>query len=494
MSKLILDNNCSLPNNWILTNIKEILFELESGSRPKGGVKNYKIGIPSIGAEHLNNEGYFQFDKIKFIPKTFYNSMNVGHIKKNDILIVKDGATIGKTSFISSLFPYNESAVNEHVFIVRTFNDYISQKYLFYFFKSPFGQQTIKNRITGSAQGGINTSFVNNFPITIPPLNEQKRIVEKIEEFSSLLDNYKKELTVAKKKMSTLISSIFQNALTGSYISNKNQISTVENFSYLENFKNPQEKDLKEITPEDIEKLPIIPSDWLWVRLGKICLIKDVDHKMPKAVNSGIDFVSPKDFNDDGTIDFENTKKISFSDYQKNTKKILPKLGDILFSRYGTLGKAIRVPDRQFGLSYSIAVIRSFFNEINFDWLHFLLQSPFILHQAIKGDQSSTMADLGLITMRNFLIPLPPSDEQKTIVDTSNSYISNLQNQIKQFNQNLKFANYLKLMILKQAFEGKLVSQDPNDESAEILLQKIKQEKEQLKQKEKSKKRKKNGR
>ena len=250
---------------------------------------------------------------------------------------------------------------------------------------------------------------------------------------------------------------------------------------------------MKQITSDELKKLPDIPINWKWVRLGKICLIKDVDHKMPKAVNSGIDFVSPKDFNDDGTIDFENTKKISNLDYKNNTKKILLQLGDFLYSRYGTLGKVIRVPNRKFGLSYSIAVIRPFFHEINSDWLHFLLESTFVLHQAIKGDQSSGMADLGLITLRNFLIPLPPFDEQKIIANISIDKISNLKIQLREINQNLKQANLLKTMILRYAFEGKLVPQDPNDEPVEILLQKIKLEKEQLKQKEKSTKRKKNG-
>ena len=105
-----------LPKGWTPTSLDCILETLEAGKRPKGGVKKSTKGIPSLGGEHLNSEGNFNFQKLKFVPLEFFESMSKGHVKFDDVLIVKDGATTGKVSFVRKDFPYSKAAVNEHVF------------------------------------------------------------------------------------------------------------------------------------------------------------------------------------------------------------------------------------------------------------------------------------------------------------------------------------------------------------------------------------------
>ena len=485
MSESVLENKTNLPEGWIESTLDEIAIKLTAGGTPSTKIKKYYYNgtIPFVRIDDIT-DNYKYLDKTRdFITRDGLENSSAWIIPKNSVLY-SIYASYG-IPIINRLPVSTSQAIIAYVLPKYG----IKLEFIYYFL------DFIKSSLIpkGTTQKNLSAKIVRNLIIKIPPSNEQERIVEKIEELISLHDNYKKQLNIIQKKISTLLSSVFQTRLTGTNIPIQNQ-DYIETFSYLKNFSNPQKKYLKEITPEDIENLSNIPSNWLWVRLGSICSIKDVDHKMPKAVKTGVDFVSTTDFRDDGTIDFKNTKKISYVDFKKNTKKIFPKKGDFLFSRYGTLGKVIRVPDKEFGLSYSIAVIRPFFKETDYDWMHFILQSTFVLHQAIKGDQSSGMADLGLITMRNFLIPLPPSNIQKIIADSSDDHIAHLQHELKQFQQNLKLADNLKIMILKQAFDGKLVPQDPDDESAEIILQNIKKEKEQLKQKEKAKKWKKNDR
>ena len=67
--------------HWVETPLSQLLESLESGSRPKGGVKGIKEGVPSIGAEHLAADGGFNFENIRFIPKQFANSMKQGRIR-----------------------------------------------------------------------------------------------------------------------------------------------------------------------------------------------------------------------------------------------------------------------------------------------------------------------------------------------------------------------------------------------------------------------------
>lgn len=193
-----------IPKNSIEVPLMEIISEFESGTRPKGGVGTIKEGIPSIGGEHLAENGKFNFNKIKFVNEKFFNRANKGKIKINDILVVKDGATTGKVSFIDDSFPFEKSMVNEHVFILRVKDD-IYPKWLFYFLHSPLGQQQIKHVLHGM-YGGINRDFPNKIFVLKPKkIQTQKNI-------SNILDNFEKIQTMRKltiKYYTELIKSTF---------------------------------------------------------------------------------------------------------------------------------------------------------------------------------------------------------------------------------------------------------------------------------------------
>jgi type I restriction enzyme S subunit len=166
-----------LPNIWQWVKFADLLVALESGKRPKGGAIGITEGIPSLSAEHMDDQGKFKFNARRFVPYEFYNEMPRGHIQKNDILIVKDGATTGKAAFVDDSFPFEKAVVNEHVFICRPNTHIVDPKYLFLFLWGENGQRTIGANFRGSAIGGINSSFVNEVYVPLPPLNEQRRIV-----------------------------------------------------------------------------------------------------------------------------------------------------------------------------------------------------------------------------------------------------------------------------------------------------------------------------
>ena len=228
----------------------------------------------------------------------------------------------------------------------------------------------------------------------------------------------------------------------------------------------------------DVEK-ENFPKGWTKCTLDEIAYINDVNHKMPKSVERGIPFVSPKDFTESG-IDFNNVKQISKKDFEILSKKVKPCEGDILFSRIGTIGKARLAPNKEFGISYSLAVVRSRTSDIFNKYLLYLMGSHSVYLQSHRKKNGIGVPDLGLNEIRNFIIPLPPLPEQKLIVakiesiftqiDAAQKNLEVLASQVKSSSSSL---NALKSSVLKQAFEGKLVPQDSNDEPAEILLKKI---------------------
>jgi hypothetical protein len=182
----------------------------------------------------------------------------------------------------------------------------------------------------------------------------------------------------------------------------------------------PQKQEKESITSDaENTSVFVIPSTWSWTNLDSLCeQIGDIDHKMPKAVPSGVPFLSAKDLKDDGSLDFSDPKFISEEDFKRLSRKILPRRGDIIYSRIGArLGKARLVEvDTTFLISYSCCLIRPKSEYIDKKYLQLFLDSKLALNQAHLGAQSIGVPDLGLGEIKNYKIPYAPLAEQRRVV------------------------------------------------------------------------------
>lgn len=181
-----------IPEGWTHGTLDNVLIELESGSRPKGGVAESAEGIPSIGAENILGLGKYEYSKEKYISQEFFNNMRRGHVKSGDVLLYKDGAQIGRKSLFRDNFPYDTCCINEHVFILRC-NDRITQNYLFFWLDLPDVTQMIRNLNANAAQPGINQSSVRGLPILIPTRDVLNAFQNIVEPLTALLFNLAKQ-------------------------------------------------------------------------------------------------------------------------------------------------------------------------------------------------------------------------------------------------------------------------------------------------------------
>ena len=193
-----------IESKWELVKMGEVV-NLYSGKRPKGGAVDN--GILSIGGEHIQ-DGEIDLKKKKYIPKIFIKNIPNAKVFKNDVLICKDGAKSGKVAFV---YDDIEAYVNEHNFILRS-NDYYTNKYIFEYLFSTLGQVLLTNIVTGSAQGGINSTNLKNLKIPLPPKNIQEKIVKECEKIDKISEKLRIENEELKKEIETSFNKIYQNA------------------------------------------------------------------------------------------------------------------------------------------------------------------------------------------------------------------------------------------------------------------------------------------
>ena len=155
-----------VPEGWNSVRFEEVLMELESGGRPRGGATEGD-GIPSIGAENVLGLGQYDYTKEKFVPEAYFERMTRGVVRNRDVVLYKDGANVGRSSYFGEGFPHPKCAVNEHVFILRT-QPFLGQSFLYFWMVRDENRQAIANLNANTAQPGISQEKLKGLPFLLP--------------------------------------------------------------------------------------------------------------------------------------------------------------------------------------------------------------------------------------------------------------------------------------------------------------------------------------
>ena len=247
---------------------------------------------------------------------------------------------------------------------------------------------------------------------------------------------------------------------------------------YTEHFADGSSKDITDEIPFEI------PENWAWCNLEQICeFITDGTHQTPKYSESGYIFLSSKNVTT-GKINWEEVKYISEELHNILYKRVSPKLDDILLAKNGTTGVAAIVDkDIIFDIYVSLAILRPFKNYINSKYLLHIINSNTIKNQFNKGLKGIGVPNLHLEQIRKVIFPLPPLSEQRRIVEKIEELLALVDDLETNKTDLQSYIKQAKSKVLEMAVRGKLVSQNPNDEPASVLLERIKKEQKSSKSK-----------
>ena len=390
------------------------------------------------------------FTDCRHVPPEYYESLNsIRHPQRGDVLYSLVGS-YGISVLVKDDTPF---CVQRHIGIIRPSSE-VSSSFLALLLSSRevFNQAT--EFATGTAQMTVPLSGLRRIRIPLPPRLEQVRIVAAIEEQFSRLDAGVAALQRAQQNLKRMRSTLLQTLIMGDLT-----------------------PDLGNESVRNAE-LPQLPDDWRWANLGDYIAEGPQNGLYLPAdrYGHGTPILRINDFQSDWVRPKEDLKLVSPDSPQ--TKMFALAAGDLVINRVNSmthLGKCIVVGEDLAGALFESNMMRiRLTNDIEGSYLAIYLGSPLGRSFLLKNAKwAVNQASINQSDVRATPIAVPPYDEQKRIVSAYEIASRSLLRIAEDIQTNLSRSNSLRSSILSAAFSGKLVVQDPTDEPALALLERI---------------------
>ena len=391
----------------------------------------YYIGTKDVGFDHT-----IDYDNGVKIP---YNNSKFKIAPKNCILLCIEGGSAGrKIAFTNQDICFG----NKLCCFISYGIDYL---FLYYYLQSPLFQEIFKKNTTGII-GGVSVNTLKSLYFPVPPLAEQKRIIERILCVEKYIDLYaisENAITSLDNSFPELLKkSILQEAVQGKLVPqdpNDEPASVLleriraEKQALIKAGKIKKDKNESIIFRRDnshYEKLNgierciddeiqfDIPDNWCWCRLGSVVeKLTDGTHKTPKYQLSGVPFLSVKDISS-GKISFDDCKYVSQAEHNELYNRCDPKFGDMLLTKVGTTGIPVLINTKiEFSLFVSVALVKFNHQYLYDKYFLYMLQSPLVQKQCAKNTKGVGNKNWVMRDIADTLLVIPPITEQYHIVE-----------------------------------------------------------------------------
>lgn len=452
--------NLTVPENWTIVPIKSVIEKIPLTGRKlkrKSYIEKGLLPVVDQGQNFIG--GYTNNDKLKIECKS-------------PIIVFGDHTKVIK------YVDFDFVAGADGVKVIRPLRVFYPK--LFYYFL-----QLVRIPEKGYAR---HFQYLEKSSIPLPPLPEQHRIVAKIEEFFTKLDAgieaLKKTKAQLKRYRQAVLKYAFEGKLTAEWREkHKDEVkSTTQVIEKIRNGTKLQSgRKFKHLPQLDNSELQELPNEWERTRIGNISdAIQYGTSEKATGDETGIPVVRMGNIQH-GKLIFENLKY-----FPKNWSELNDYIlqdGDVLFNRTNSaelVGKTAVYKMHHPKAVFASYLIRIKVNRMlyNSDLLSSFINSVYgRSYISSVVSQQVGQANVNGTKLSFMSIPLPSISEQHKIAEEIERRFSKADEIEKTVDQSLKQAKRLRQSILKNAFEGKLVPQDPNDEPAEKLLERIKLEK-----------------
>lgn len=405
-----------IPKGWEWVRLGEIADNIHYGYTAPA--ENIDTGVKMLRITDIQN-GNVNWENVPYCKIEDSKILNY-KLKHGDILIARTGGTIGKNFLITEIIL---TSVFASYLIRIDLNLKMNYQYISYFLNSNLYWQQLHEKSQGTGQPNVNATSLSELILPLPPLAEQKRIVEKIDYLFALID----ELDSNKEDLLEVINltrnQVLQEAIQGKLVAqseNDEPVSVLlekiekEKEKLIKGKKIRREKPLPEITEE--EKPFEIPDSWKWMRLGDI----------GEIVGGGTPQTAIKEYWEGGTIawltpaDLSNYKDKYISrgrrditplGLKESSAQLMPK-GTVLFSSRAPIGYTV-IAQNEISTNQGFKSCIPFIMDMNEYLYYYLIYSARVINENASG---TTFKEVSGTEVKNLIFPLPSLEEQKRIV------------------------------------------------------------------------------
>ena len=495
--------------HWQTVKLSAATTKVGSGATPQGGSNAYKdAGTPLIRSQNVRFEG-FDPKGLAYLDDEQADELKNVEVRANDVLLNITGASIGRVTLAP--LELDGARVNQHVCIIRP-KPGLDAEFLSRYFASPSKQRYIMSNQSGATRQALTKAKILDYDIPLPPLNEQRRIVAKIEDLTARSQAAKQALDAIPPLLERFRQSVLAAAFRGDLTKQwRQQNPNVEPASELlkrirqerrhrweqdylaqQKAKSKTPKDDKwkekyrEPEPVGTEGLPDLPEGWCWAGLEEL---KDFSDNAMTDGPFGSKLKSAH-YTTSGVrvIRLGNIKVGKFDDSQKSyvsenhfesLRKHEAFSGDLVIAALAEpVGRACLVPATVGRAMVKADCIRfKPHPSVSVRCLMHYLNSPTSTRLTENLSHGLGRLRINMADLRTLPVALPPASEQAMIVEQFEECLRGLETTHLAFTTNSTLLERLNQSILAKAFRGELVPQDPNDEPASALLERIRAEK-----------------
>ena len=397
-----------IPRQWKWIRLENLFLFIDY--RGKTPIKS-EYGVRLITASNIR-KGYIDHKRVEYISLSEYeNRQSRGISQKGDILFTTE-APLGN----ASLADIETYSTGQRVITLRSLNNLILHEFAVYEILSSYFQKTLKDNATGTTAQGIKAARLKKLWLPIPPLEEQHRIVAKLNELLPLVETYGKEQEalekVEKKFPDKLRASLLQEAIQGKLVPQLESEPEVEQIGEA---------------PEDVPFA--IPEKWKWVR------VSDVAHTNPKVTaqtsSTEVSFIPmaalSAGYTSQITLDAKRSWGTVKNGYTKFTDGdvLLAKITPCFQNRKSAIAKKL---SNGIGCGSSeFHVLRVSKKYVTQEYLLMFLKSQWFITYGVENFKGTAgQQRLGTSDLKNCLFPLPPLSEQHRIVEKLNELLGSV--------------------------------------------------------------------
>lgn len=419
-----------VPANWCWTYVKYVSEVVTGGTPSKKHTEYYSGNFPFFKPADLDAERYV-YDASEYLSE---EGKKVSRIIPKYSTAVCCIGSIGKSGYLEV-----EGTTNQQInSAIPKFNSL----YLYYFIKSEYFIEQLWRKASATTISIVNKSKMEDCVFPLPPLTEQQRIVERIESLFTKLDEAKEKLQNVLDDFETRKAAILHKAFTGELTANWRKQHGVSMDSW-------EEKALQEVCSS----------------------IYDGDHMPPPKSETGIPFLVISNVNT-GYLSFENTRFVPEEYYNSLNMVRKPCKGDVLYTLVGSYGISVIVDtDRNFCFQRHMALLKP--KNIDTRYLWYTLQTQQTYEKATKIATGTAQLTVPIKGLRQMEIYVPTLQEQTEIVRIIDNLLAKEQQAHSVVQNALAKIDLIKKSILARAFRGQLATNNPADEPAVKLLERV---------------------